>query len=590
MTHVSPHTPHRPTPLWVVGACVLGTLFMLALVVPLSGTAQEGAAAPSSEDSLPTTLDPSTTLEMLVKRVAHQVIERYEKPWGRVVERHRSRVYIVPQGMSPKKGQQFLVLRPVPGMNPTRERLIGKLKVHRVTETLVECRESDRTGNEHAEEGDLVREENAATRVILAPCISAVDLAPVIPEVVGETLRLHLQGRPTLRLVDDLDVEEQVEAAYWSGTMASFLDDLDDVEMVLVPILLRSEERLILNVEYFSVRRRAATGIDVASVPLDEMLLSWLRAGRTRDYAPPGYRSLPAQTFDWSVFAMAGVSGGRLVTILRDSLRVFEFAYPGLRQVASRDLPHRDRVRRQPYVQLIPGVVLQTVARHAGREHQPVALDVSPLQESVDVLWMTSDERRPLRLDLTNLESIRIDDESAQVVEGLRLLWLALDGPQSQRQRWWPSPGGKRSVLMPLFADVDGDDEPDLLWSDEQGHLQLHRRRVEHDETLIGYGDVKSIQPPEDADAHAVVWLTDPVWDGDADRLSAMQYIQGRLRPVWRSKRFNNTLVAVASTDLNSDGATDLVVAEQTSRGTRLHLFLALPGENTAVRGGPWSE
>lgn len=582
--------PYPSVGRWSPLALVIVVIGLLTLLPPHAAAWQASTRAPSRADSLQASLDPSTTLETLVKRVARQVIARYEKPWGRVVERRRSRVYIVPQGTPPERGQTFLVLRAVPGMNPSRERLICKIKVQRVAETLVECRESDRTGNDHAEAGDIVREEKPSTRALLAPCVSAIDLAPVIPEVVGETLRLQLQGRPTLRLLDDLDIERQVEAAYWSGTMAPFLEQLDDVDVVLVPILLRSEERLILNVEYFSVERRAATDIDVGSVPLDEMLLSWLRAGRTRDYAPPGYRSLPAQTYDWSLFAMEGLSGGRLVTLQRDTVRTFEFVYPGLRQVAIQALPRRDRIRQQPYVQLVPGRVLQEVADYVGRAQDPMSLDVSALRVTGEILWVTSDERRPMRLDLSRRESIVVDAKSAPVVDGLQLLWTVLDGPQALRQRWWPSPGGKRAVLMPLFSDVDDDGAPDLLWSDDRGLLQLHRRNAEQDETLNGYGDVRSIQPAEDADAHTVLWLTDPVWDGDADRLTAMQYTQGRLRPVWRSKRFNNTLVAVTSVDLNSDGSTDLVVAEQMPRGTRLHVFLALPGENTAARGGPWSE
>jgi len=125
------------------------TLLTAFLAAPGSLDAQQVNAQQESVrpavrvDSLQSDLDPSTTLEALVKRVAGKVIARYEKPWGRVVERHRSRVYIVPQGTLPEKGQQFLVMRQVPGMNPSRERLICKLKVHRITETLVECRESD---------------------------------------------------------------------------------------------------------------------------------------------------------------------------------------------------------------------------------------------------------------------------------------------------------------------------------------------------------------------------------------------------------------------------------------------------------------
>jgi hypothetical protein len=298
-----------------------------------SAHAQDAATTPplaAEGDTLSVRTDPSTLLEELVHRLAQQIVARYERPWGRVVERRRSRVYVVPQGTMPQRGDQVLVMRPVPDMDPPRERLIGKLKIQGIEDTLVECKEVERTGKEHAEAGDIVREENAAIRVILAPCVSAVELAPVIPQVVGESLRLQLQGRPTLRLDEDLQIEKEVEAAYWSGTMPEFLARQENHDVVLVPILLRSQERLILNVEYFSVQRQAAIAIDVASVQLDEMLLSWLRAGRTRDFAPPGYRSLPAQIYDWQLLAMEGLSGGRLVAVQRDSVRVFTFAYPGL--------------------------------------------------------------------------------------------------------------------------------------------------------------------------------------------------------------------------------------------------------------------
>jgi hypothetical protein len=490
----------------------------------------------------------------------------------------------------PQRGDQVLVMRPVPDMDPPRERLIGKLKIQGIEDTLVECKEVERTGKEHAEAGDIVREENAAIRVILAPCVSAVELAPVIPQVVGESLRLQLQGRPTLRLDEDLQIEKEVEAAYWSGTMPEFLARQENHDVVLVPILLRSQERLILNVEYFSVQRQAAIAIDVASVQLDEMLLSWLRAGRTRDFAPPGYRSLPAQIYDWQLLAMEGLSGGRLVAVQRDSVRVFTFAYPGLRLVASAALPQRDMVRQLPYVHLVHHAVLNGAAHFAATVQKPVSMDTGPLQVTQDILWMTSDERRPTILDFSRAGTIQVDPRSASVVDGLKLLWLVLDGPSQLGHRWWPTPGGKRTVLYPLFLDVDSDGSPDILWSDDRGTLQLRRRNARQPESQTGFGDVKAIQPAQGEGSNTVVWLTDPVWDGEEDRLTAAQFGNGRLRTVWRSKNFQYTLVAIASVDLNADGAMDLVVAEQLPAGTRLHLFLALPGESTATRGGPWSE
>jgi len=571
--------------------CLVVILFSLSSkpVGAQESDTQESAAIAIS-DSLPIDADPSSVLEQLVQRVAQQVVARYERPWGRVVERRRNRVYIVPQGTVPEKGDHFLVMRSVPGMEPARERLICKLKVQRVADTLIECKEVDRTGKEHAEEGDVVREENSTVHALLSPCISAIDLAPVIPQVVGEYLRLQLQNRPTLSIQEDLELEKEVKAAYWSGTMADFLARQSMYDVVLVPMLLRSQERLILNVEYFSVQRRAAVAIDVGSMPLDEMLLSWLRAGRTRDNAPPGYRSLPAQTYDWPLLAMKGLSGGRLVTVQSDSVRLLEFAYPGLRLSARAALPRRDRVRQQPYMQLVHGEDLNAAAEFVTQEQKPVPLDISPLQVPPDVLWMTSDERRPMILDFSGTGVIQVDSQSASVVEGLRLLWLVLEGPPQLGHRWWPTPGGKRTAIYPQFQDVDGDGSPDILWSDDQGKLQLRRRHAEQPESRSGFGDVKSIQPAQKDQSNAVVWLTDPVWGGQSDRLTASQFNNGRLRTVWRSKRFAHTIVAIASVDLNSDGAVDLVVAEQLPRGSRLHLFLALPGESTATRGGPWSE
>ena len=572
-------------------AVLLGCVFFVA---PTNiAKAQEATTAllsrTASKDTAQAYADPSTVLEELVQRVAQQVIERFERPWGQVVERRGGRVYVVPQGTTVELVDQFLVMRPVPGMHPPRERMICRLKVQRVDATIIECKEVDRTGKEHAEEGDVVRAENGLTRALLAPCISEVDLAPVIPQVIAESLRMQLHGRPTLLIDEDLQVEKEVEAAYWSGGMRDFLMRQSSYDVVLVPILLRSQERLILNVEYFSVERQAATAIDVGSVQLDEMLLSWLRAGRTRDYAPPGYLSLPAQTYDWEILAMQGLSDGRLVAVQRDSVRVFHFAYPGLRLTASAELPSRDLVRQVPYVDLLSSEVLGAAARFISEKQKPLLMDVTPLQVQPDVLWMTSDERRPTILDFSNAGSVHIEARSAEVVEGLRLLWLVLEGPPQLGHRWWPTPGGKRTALYPQFQDVDGDGSPDILWSDDQGVLRLRRHNAAQPESQAGFGDVKSIQPAEDDESRAVVWLTDPVWDGQEDRLIACQFSNGRVRAVWRSERFKNTLVAIASVDLNSDGAMDLVVAEQLTSGTRLHLFLALPGENTATRGGAWS-
>jgi hypothetical protein len=100
-----------------------------------------------------------------------------------------------------------------------------------------------------------------------------------------------------------------------------------------------------------------------------------------------------------------------------------------------------------------------------------------------------------------------------------------------------------------------------------------------------GFGDVKAIQPRNDPEARPVFWLTDPVCCGLGDRLHAAQMLERTLRVVWSSAPFAGMLTAVASLDLDADGAFDLVAAEQIAGGSRLHVYLALPDEHTPARG-----
>jgi len=138
---------------------------------------------------------------------------------------------------------------------------------------------------------------------------------------------------------------------------------------------------------------------------------------------------------------------------------------------------------------------------------------------------------------------------------------------------------------MPLFADLDGNGRIDLLWNDRRGNLCMLRSERGRTDLYPGFGDVKAVQPRSVPASRPVLWLTDDVCCGAADRLHAAQLDANRLRLVWSSERFEGPIVGLASVDLDGDSAFDLVVAEQSGPGTRLHLFMAIPGERTYARG-----
>jgi hypothetical protein len=95
------------------------------------------------------------------------------------------------------------------------------------------------------------------------------------------------------------------------------------------------------------------------------------------------------------------------------------------------------------------------------------------------------------------------------------------------------------------------------------------------------------VQPARTSGGRGVLWLTDPVWHGESDRLHQAQLAGDELQLVWSSDPFDGTIVAVACVDLNTDGLADVVAAEAVADGTRLHAYLAFgaaPGE----RGANW--
>jgi hypothetical protein len=160
----------------------------------------------------------------------------------------------------------------------------------------------------------------------------------------------------------------------------------------------------------------------------------------------------------------------------------------------------------------------------------------------------------------------------------LEALWSATAAAPDLAGRWWPAPGrGERPVIGPLFLDLDGDARLDALWSDRRGTLRVQRSTPERLDLFRGFGDVKAAQAPPDSTQPAVLWLTDPVCCGAADRLHAARLEMRTLRLVWSSDRFAGTLAAILCSDLNGDGNVDLAVAEHVDAGSRLHVYVALP-------------
>ncbi len=523
------------------------------------------AATPTPAQERPSE-GPATALEALVRDAIQSMHTRYARPIGHVAERRRGRVYVVVDGTLPKKGDRLLAFRPLEDLPGDRERQIATLQVESVKGGLVECKEVERTSRKHAEKGDRVRLQRQAPRVLLAPCVAQVAVPSVVPQVIGEWLREALLGRSDLQVVEEVELERAAEAAFWSGSVSGFLSGMTDVDEVLYPVLLQTPGKLVLNLEYFSVERGRATHVDVVSAPQDEMTVAWLRARTNRGTAPPGFRLLTTQVFPWRLTALARSSRGLLLGVTRDSVHVLEFRYPGLRPTASIHLGQRRRVRREPYAWVLSGAALGHDMQDAG--------------------WVLSDERDPRALHVRHpAEGPRVE-----VVENIEASdWFESWWPPS----WGPLPlaensgtdRGSPQVLAPAVGDVDGDGRIDVLWSNPAGVLFMQRGNARTRLAFRGYGDVKSVQPAGGAGTRAVVWLTDPVCCGQADRLHATQLIDDELRSAWSSPPFSGTVEALASCDLNGDDAYDLVVAERDGARSKLYVFLALPGEQTTARG-----
>jgi hypothetical protein len=516
--------------------------------------------------------NPTTSLDSLIADAVRLVGERYSQPIGRVVERRRGRVFVVVHGEQPRSGVRLLGMRPIPGAPPGRERLIAKLQVQRTTRGLVECKEVERSGREHVERDDIVRVQGNPQRLLLAPCVALVDLAPVVTQVIGEKLRAAIVGRMDVEVVDARELEARAERAYWSGSVQKFLGGLDGVDEVLFPVLLQTTGRVLLNLEYYSVERARAVQIDVAVVEMDAMLRAWLRAGNPRRAAPPGFRLLTTQVFPWDVSALAASPHGGLLAASRDSVHCLDFDYPGLRPTQSLSLGARQRTRREPYTLILVHEALEGAARNLPERSA----------------WIVSDERLPQALVTDGDNGVRLQGSMRSLDSGRAFedLWVATRGPTPMAGSWWPSPTrGDHPVVEPLFADVDVDGRVDLVWSDARGMLHVQRVAAHRTESFPGFGDVKAVQPGRTPDSRAVLWLSDPVCCGEADRLHAAQLLDAELQLVWSSQPFHGTLVALASHDLNGDAALDLVAAEALEDGTRFHVFLALPGESTPARG-----
>lgn len=517
---------------------------------------------------------PSGAIGRLVASAAQSVGERYSRPVGHVVERRRTRVYVAVQGELPKPGAQLVVYRPIENAPAGAERRIALLQVERVSGGLVECTQAERYDRERAEKNDIVRWRRDPPKLLLAPCLSLVDLVPVVPQVIGEQLRTAIVGRTDLVLVDDMDREQRAEAAYMSGNLPAFLRGESGVDEVLFPVLLQTPGKLLLNLEYFSVQRQRATQVDVAAVETDAMLLGWLRAGARRQKAPPGFRFLGAQLFPWRVKALAGGVGGALFAVSRDSVILLDFTYPGLQPGRTLYLGPREQASRAPYTFVLNRAMLPAGAETGFPEN---------------TTWVLSDERGP-RVFASWLDNgaLRVGNAAfrPESNHGLETLWAAVHGPAQLADHWYPGPGQHDArVLWPLFADLDGDGTADLVWTDERGSLQVQRTGGRARRAFRGYGDVKAVQPSTGGAGRAVLWLTDPVCCGAPDRVHAAQLVGDEVRLAWSSQPFDGTLTAVASHDLNADGAFDLVVAEDVADGTRIHVFLALPGEQTTARG-----
>ena len=543
------------------GTAFFVSIALVTLCSSWSGKSAAQAAAPP----------PPTALDLLAQQAAELVKERADRPIGRVTRRRRASVSVLLTQTAPAPGTRLEVVRRTKAAPAGQT--VAALEVVSRDAGVAECREVERSGWAHAEAGDQVRLARGAVRLLVAPCVSIVDLPAEVADVIGETLRGILRAGSGLRIVDDLDAERRAEAAYLSAAVGDFLSQQEQVDEVLYPVLLRTESKLILNLEYFAVERGRATDIDVAAVALDDMLRSWLRAGRSGGTEPPGCKRLTAQTYPWRVLGLAAGPEGSLVVVDSDSVHVLEFRFPGLRLLGSVALGPRQRSRRQAYVvQVTP----QELGISAGTSRLGPAL------------YLLSDERVPLSLvwgvGSPEEPGLQVRPAPLDLETVLERLWTNIRGPQPRRQeaRWWPTPDQTPGIVMPCFADLDQDARPDLVWSGSDGALRIKLAAQRSSWSFLGFGDVKAVQPPAGAGARAVLWLTDPVSRGAPDRLQWAELAGDNLQVVWTSEPFAGTLVALCSLPLNADAAMDLVAAEAVSAGTRLHVFLALGGERAA--------
>jgi hypothetical protein len=505
---------------------------------------------------------PRTALDQLVQQAVEQIRLRYQRPLGSVAERRRDRVFVLLRQAPPAAGARLEVVR---SETNGGERVVARLEVLSTEAGLTECRQVERIARAQSQPGDIVRIPLGSTRLLIAPCIALADVPQEIPDVVGERIRVALLSATFARVKDDGEAERRAEAAYFAGTVGEFAARQRDADEVLFPVLLATPGKLVLNLEYVSAERGRTTEIDVASVAQDDILRAWLRAGRVRMASPPGFKRLPAQEQRWRVVGLAEASAGNLLVLEADSVFVLEFYHPGLRRRAAVALGPRQRARRAPWSTVIPPRVLEGVSPEL-----PLALHV------------LSDERRPQAVQWSpaSTEPLMIRPAPAPLEEALEKLWNGIR-PTSRRQeaRWWPAPGQSAQLIAPCFGDFDLDGRLDAAWSALDGGLQWKLASARGARSFNGFGDVKAVHPARSAGGRATLWLTDPVWHQDQDRLHAAQIVGDELQVQWTSEPFEGTLVALASLDLNADGLLDLVGAEERAAGVRLHTFIAYPGD-----------
>lgn len=546
-----------------------GHLPGLLLAVGLLLSPEPGAWAQSGEPRSGT----ASPLDRLADQTLQNVMDRIERPLGHVIDRRRSRVFVAIAGEPPAPGTQLVAMRPVQASQPQPEELIAHLQVVRASPGVLECRESERTGRRHTEEGDIVRLQAEPKRILLTPCIPLFQLPTSIPQILAEKLRDGLRGHVLVQLVVDPLREARAAEAYRDGTLPSFLQEQPDLDEVFVPVLLLTPEKLVLNLESFSVSRRSAIDMRSAGVDLDGVLRSWIQAGAEAPNAPPGFRLLSSQLYPWRLAAM-GRAGDSVIALTPDSMFVLAFESPGLRRLDALPLGPKAAVRRVPTMLILDAKILRLA---------------SPDLTGDSVSWILSEERWPRALlPGAPPHPVSLGEVGAglEIKPALESIWRHSGGPETLASRWWPAPGrGERPVILPLFADLDGNGRIDLLWNDRLGSLCIMRSERGAIDFYPGFGDVKAVQPRSDPASRPVLWLTDAGCCGAADRLHAAQLDGTRLRLVWSSEHFEGSIIALVSDDFDGDGAFDLIVAEQVPAGTRLVLLMAIPGERTLTRG-----